>query len=174
MDRKFTANNSLYQLDVFLLLGGNIGDVFQTFKKAYSLLEANCGDIVCQSSLYKTAAWGKTDQPDFLNQVVQLKTSLSPIQLLKATQKIETSLGRVRHENWSERKIDIDILYYDDIILHSKKLNIPHLHIQDRLFTLIPLKEIAPKFIHPALGKTNSELLKMCNDNLAVQRVLLS
>ena len=153
----------------FLLLGGNLGDVIQTFHSAFDEL-SKIGEIKAQSSLYTTKAWGKNNQPDFLNQVVQLDTLLDPFSLLHTLLNIEKKLGRVRQEHWGERIIDIDILFYNTDIIECDNLKIPHPHLHKRLFTLIPLSGIASGFIHPTLLKTTSVLIQSCEDTLDVTK----
>ncbi|MDZ7608724.1 MAG: 2-amino-4-hydroxy-6-hydroxymethyldihydropteridine diphosphokinase [Cyclobacteriaceae bacterium] len=106
------------------------------------------------SSVYKTKAWGIENQPDFLNQVLEVESDLYPLEILDCILGIEESLGRVRDIKWSSRVIDIDILYYGSEIVTEPKLTIPHPQIQNRNFTLVPLCEIAPEFVHPILGIT--------------------
>ena len=157
---------------IFLLLGSNLGDRRESLTNAYKAIEAKIGPIVHSSAIHISSAWGLTDQPDFLNQVVQVDTQLEPRILLKTIQEIEVELGRVRFEKWGPRKIDIDILYYHDLVLESEELIIPHPGIPLRRFTLEPLKEVAPYFVHPQLLKTNAELLRASKDDLNVQAIL--
>lgn len=152
----------------YLLLGGNLGDRPLYLAQAMELISAAIGPIVHSSSLYETAAWGKTDQPAFLNQVVQVQTALSPEQTLQAINHIEQELGRVRQEHWGARVIDIDILFYDDLVLQSQRLTIPHPQLHLRRFTLLPLSELAPDLEHPVLHKSIAALLGSCPDNLQV------
>lgn len=112
------------------------------------------GTIQKTSSIIETNAWGKTKQPDFLNQVILLETKLSPQNLLKKCQEIENKLGRERKERWKERTIDLDILFYNDLVLNDVDLIIPHPYISERKFVLKPLNEIASDFIHPVFKKS--------------------
>lgn len=128
------------------------------------------GPILKQSSLYETAAWGITDQPDFLNQVLLVESVLSPIELLDAIQWIENKMGRVRERKWGERLIDIDILFYENEIINTPRLQIPHPGIPDRNFVLVPLCEIAADFVHPSFQKSIESLSLACSDLLAVQK----
>ena len=150
--------------NLYLLLGTNLGERNQNLKNALAKIEEKIGVITSLSSIYETAAWGKTDQPNFLNQAICVKTSLKPLEVLAQTQKIENVLGRTKTEHWGERIIDIDILYFADKIFETENLQIPHPFIQSRRFTLIPLTEIAAEFIHPKLKKTNAKLLEICED----------
>lgn len=153
---------------IFLLLGSNLGDRSEHLATARALIESKAGKIIKTSAIYQTAAWGKTDQPDFYNQVIEIETILSPDDLLKTTLGIEVDMGRVRTETWGARTIDIDILLYSDIIVEHEHLIIPHPRMNNRKFTLIPLAEIAPGVIHPITQKTIRELLAICTDDLNV------
>ena len=156
---------------VFLLLGANLGDRIQTLAQAHNLIAGQVGVIIQQSALYETAPWGVDNQPSYINQVVQVKTTLTPAQTLVHTQAIEQQLGRIRLEKWGARLIDIDLLYYDQLVYHSDSLTIPHLYLHLRRFTLVPLVEIAPDFQHPVLCKTNQRLLEECPDTGEVTRI---
>ena len=154
---------------VYLLTGGNVGDSLKTLQKANGLIEERVGSIVKSSSIYKTAAWGKTDQDDFLNQVLEVDTTLSPENLMDSLLKIEIDLGRQRFEKYGPRIIDLDILFYDDLVLESEWLTIPHPQIRFRRFVLQPLNELEPELIHPVLQKTIGVLLDECPDLLEVK-----
>jgi len=156
---------------VFLLIGGNIGDRKQHLDTARKYLEQCCGKISKCSSIYETAAWGKTDQADFLNQALELETELNAKDLMKEILKIESKMGRERNEKYNARTIDIDILFFNDEIIDEPGLIIPHPQLQHRRFVLIPLNEIAPKVVHPVLKKNISELLEHCKDNLPVRPI---
>lgn len=153
---------------IFLLLGSNIGERDKVLKQAMLALENKGIVLIKKSSVYETAAWGITDQQAFLNQVLQIETSLKPKDLLKEILDVENKLGRVRKIKWGERLIDIDILYYHDVICKDSDLEIPHPGIPNRKFTLIPLVEICPHFIHPLKAISQKELLDNCEDNLEV------
>ncbi|MFD2571597.1 2-amino-4-hydroxy-6-hydroxymethyldihydropteridine diphosphokinase [Spirosoma soli] len=149
---------------LYLLLGANLGNRALTLRKTVSLINERIGVVTQQSELYETAPWGVTDQPAFLNQVLVVETTLGPEAVLEQTKAIEQELGRVRLERWGARKIDIDLLYYDQLILQTDTLTIPHPYLHQRRFTLVPLAEVAPNFVHPILQKTNAELLAECDD----------
>jgi 2-amino-4-hydroxy-6-hydroxymethyldihydropteridine diphosphokinase len=150
---------------LYLLLGANLGDRVATLARATDLIGQRIGTVLQASGLYETAPWGVTDQPAFLNQVLAVETGLVPETVLLVTQEIEEELGRVRHEKWGARVIDIDMLYYDDQIIRSATLTVPHPFLHERRFTLVPLAEIAPDFVHPVLQKTTHDLLATCTDD---------
>lgn len=154
----------------YLLLGTNLGDRKKNLSTALFKIGKYLGEILKKSSIYESDAWGVEDQPPFLNLVVKINTSLSPVDLLAGIAEIEKNMGRIRYEKWKERLIDIDILYYDDEIINHDRLVIPHPEIQNRKFTLVPLCEISGSEIHPVFKKTNLELLKESNDPLRVRK----
>ena len=154
----------------YLLTGSNLGDREQYLATARSLINEQCGTIVTASSLYETAAWGKTDQPSFLNQALKLETSLNARQLIRRILKAEKIMGRIRDEKYGPRLIDIDILLFNNEKQNYQFLKIPHPEMPNRRFALLPLAEIAPGIIHPVLNKTINELLKECKDELPVKK----
>jgi len=156
------------QQSVFLLLGANLGEREATLAKATDLISKRIAPVMSQSHLYETAPWGVADQPAFLNQVISIETILTPEELLSQTLEIEKQLGRERRLRWGARVIDIDMLYYSDLILDTENLHLPHPRLHQRRFTLVPLAEIAPDFVHPILRKTNQELLNECTDDSQV------
>jgi 2-amino-4-hydroxy-6-hydroxymethyldihydropteridine diphosphokinase len=152
----------------YLLIGGNVGDTMKIFQEVITLLGNRAGTVVQKSSPYKTAPWGKPDQQDFLNQAVLVYTSLNAQLLMQLLLDIEKDLGRQRIEKNGPRIIDIDILFFDDYIIHEPRLTVPHPEVQNRRFALTPLAEIAPDLYHPVLHKTIAELLADCPDHLEV------
>jgi 2-amino-4-hydroxy-6-hydroxymethyldihydropteridine diphosphokinase len=155
---------------VYLLTGGNMGDRERSLAMASELIGTECGQIIKTSSLYETAAWGKMDQPAFLNQALEIETTLNATQLIRHILKVEKKMGRVREEKYGERMIDIDIIFFNNDILKTTFLKLPHPEMQNRRFVLVPLAEIAPDAIHPVFLKTVTELLKDCADKLEVTR----
>ena len=156
-------------MQAFLLLGSNKGDRADYLARARHAIGNRAGNMLSASSVYETAAWGKPDQPPFLNQVVMIETELLPRELLAEALSIEMALGRKPGEKWSQRIIDIDILFYGGLVVQQEDLIIPHLLIAQRRFTLVPLAELAPDFQHPVLKKTIRELLNECDDTLGVE-----
>ncbi len=155
----------------FLLIGGNIGDRNLHLKKARKLIKQMAGKIITSSSVYETAAWGIEDQPAFLNQVLLVETLLNAEDLLACLLLIENKMGRIRSVKFGPRIIDLDILFYNDEVVETADLKIPHPALEFRRFALLPLDEIAGSFIHPTLHKTVHELLLQCTDPLQVTRM---
>lgn len=157
---------------VYLLLGGNQGDRFYSLNKATELIEQEVGNIIRMSSFYETEPWGFEHEDEFWNQVLVIESDLEPIEILNITQDIEARIGRVRKKNqYCERIIDIDILFYNDIVMDEERLTIPHPKIQERRFTLAPLAELDAEFIHPVSQKSVGQLLNDCKDLLKVSRL---
>ncbi len=154
----------------YLSIGSNLGDREINLANAIKQIEANCGIVMKASALYETAAWGKTDQPSFINQALILKTDFSSKKLMKQLLHIERLMGRERKEKMGPRTIDLDIVLMDEEIVFSDFLTLPHPHLQDRKFVLLPLAEIAPKAFHPVFNKTIEQLLVECEDVLDVKK----
>jgi len=157
--------------EAFLLTGGNMDERKGFLSKAKMEIEAYCGKIIQESPIYETAAWGKEDQPAFLNQVLKIETKLSSQELLKEILKIEEHLGRKRGLKYGPRTIDIDILFFNQEVIDLQGLKIPHPQMQNRRFVLVPLNDMAPQMIHPVFKKTLSQLLAECPDLLAVNKI---
>lgn len=155
----------------YLLIGGNLGNRLKNLKQAAEFIGSLGGKITGSSSVYETAAWGKTDQPSFLNQVIALQTNLAAADLMTAVLEIEEKMGRKRLDRYGPRIIDIDILLYGNEIHHSKHLKVPHPELPNRRFALVPLAELAADLIHPVLQKSVSKLLAECEDGLAVNKL---
>jgi len=145
--------------NAYLGLGTNLGNQKENLNKALEAISLKMS-ISKQSSLYETTAWGYTEQPNFLNQVIQVETDLSLLRLLNFLKKTEVKLGRVENFRYGPRLIDIDILFYDDLVITTSRLQIPHPMLPERAFVLVPLNEIAPGLVHPVLKKTITELLE--------------
>ncbi|MEJ6982304.1 2-amino-4-hydroxy-6-hydroxymethyldihydropteridine diphosphokinase [Pedobacter sp. P351] len=156
--------------DIFLLLGSNMGNREDYLLQALDLIIQRVGPVELCSSFFETAAWGKTDQPDFINQAISLKSDLSPLNLLEVIWSIEDDLNRIRQERWGARTIDIDILFYGSDIINLPDLIIPHKLLHHRRFVLMPLNEIAPNLMHPVLMKTINQLLLELTDDLSVKK----
>jgi 2-amino-4-hydroxy-6-hydroxymethyldihydropteridine diphosphokinase len=154
---------------VFLGIGTNLGNRERNLEQAIAGIEKLLGRVLFSSSLYETEPWGFQAEEKFLNMVVKIETILAPDNLLGKIHILESILGRVRGtEGYTSRLIDIDILFYDDLIIDEEHLKIPHPLLNKRKFVLIPLCEIEPGMIHPGLGKTISDLLHMCTDSSVV------
>ena len=153
---------------IFLGLGSNIGDRFSNLKKAIDLLDLN---TEVASSIYETDPVEYLEQPKFLNQVIRVDTALRPLELLSWCHEVEQKLGRTREIIKGPRTIDIDLLFYNDEIINSLDLTVPHPGIPSRKFVLVPMDEIAPDFIHPVLKSSMHELLKKLKDNSGVVRI---
>ncbi|MBF9224026.1 2-amino-4-hydroxy-6-hydroxymethyldihydropteridine diphosphokinase [Hymenobacter ruricola] len=152
----------------YLLLGSNLGDRAALLAAARAQLAASAGKITAASAIYETAAWGREDQPAFLNQALALRTELSAQELLKACLATERKAGRERLERWGSRTLDVDILLYGDEIIDEPGLAVPHPRLPERRFALAPLAEIAGEVRHPVLGLRVGELLAECPDPLPV------
>lgn len=142
---------------IYLALGSNVGDRLSNIKNAISLLKGNVSSIKL-SKIYETKPVGYTDQGNFINAAIEGRTALSPDALLAFTQKVEIDVGRIRRFRWGPREIDIDILFYDDLVYHDQKLEIPHPRLQERDFVLKPLIDLNPKLMHPLYKKTVKQL----------------
>ena len=171
---------------VYLLLGGNLGNRSENLKTAREQVTRLIGDIETASSIYETEPWGFSHHIPFYNQAVVSVTSLEPEKVLQVLRKIEEGLGRKEGNpgrkkgdpgrkkekgQYSARTIDIDILFYEDRVINKKELVIPHPRLHERRFALAPLVEIAPRLVHPVLGKTIDALYEQCDDNSTVKRI---
>jgi 2-amino-4-hydroxy-6-hydroxymethyldihydropteridine diphosphokinase len=154
----------------YLLLGSNMGNSKLQLSKAILQIEKDIGNVSRQSSLYATAAWGNTQQPDFLNQVIIIKTKFSALQTMQTILNIEKKMGRIRTLKNAPRIIDIDILFFNKEIIEREHLTIPHPQIQNRRFVLVPLNQLSPNLRHPVLKKSVHQLLIHCPDKLNVKK----
>lgn len=155
----------------FLLTGGNKGNRLQQLNTAKKYIEELCGIVVSVSSVYETAAWGLTDQPSFYNQALQLQTNMGAQELMTTLLHIEEKMGRVRTVKMGPRIIDIDILFFNDNIIETENLTVPHPWLHKRRFALMPLAEIAPHLIHPIFKKNIEDILVACDDHLPVHKI---
>lgn len=144
----------------YIALGSNLGDKEKNLRRALLLLTQQGVEVVRVSSFLSTEPYGVTDQPQFLNAVACVRTSLAPLALLDVLLATELAMGRVRLRHWGERNIDLDLLLYEDVVLDLPRLRLPHPDMQNRDFVLLPLAEIAPELKHPTLQKTIWELKK--------------
>jgi 2-amino-4-hydroxy-6-hydroxymethyldihydropteridine diphosphokinase len=155
----------------YILLGTNLGNRLSYLNQAKTYIAQQVGEVLATSSIYETAAWGFTDQPSFYNQVLVVKTSIEPEDLMQQLLDIETQLGRIRTIKFGPRTIDIDILLIDDLVNNSHILQLPHPALPQRKFALLPLAEVAPNLVHPVEKKTINQLLLSCTDILDVQKI---
>jgi len=158
---------------VFLQLGSNLGDRELLLKDSITEIEDRVGNILECSKLYESTPWRVEGQENYLNQILKVKTTLLADYVLLTVLDIEKQLGRVRIEKWGERLIDIDIIFYNDSIIETPELCVPHKHLHERMFVLTPLHNIAPEMVHPKYNKTIEELLKICKDTELVKEYAL-
>ncbi len=156
---------------IYILLGSNVGNSKSNLLIAQKYIEKQIGPVIRQSTLYATAAWGNTNQADFLNQVIIVASKLTAENAIVKILNIEHKMGRIRSVKNAPRLIDIDILFFNKQIIQKENLTIPHPAIQLRRFVLVPLNELSPNFIHPVLYKTIHQLLFKCPDKLTVKKI---
>jgi len=144
---------------VYLALGTNLGDRLANLRTALDTLPPQVR-IRRESGIYETPPWGFTEQPAFLNMVIEAETDLRPLTLLHYLKGLEASLGREKSFRYGPRHIDLDILFYDDLLLDDELLTLPHPRLHERGFVLVPLAEIAPQYIHPRLKRSIADLLR--------------
>ena len=149
---------------IFLSLGTNLGERRMNLQQAISAM-ADSVDVTDVSRLYQTAPWGLEDQPDFLNICLAGFSELSPPDLLIALKDVEGALGRKPGVRWGPRLIDIDIIFYDEIVYQADDLMIPHKHVAERAFVLVPLADIAPAYRHPIIGMTVTDMLAQVDES---------
>ena len=164
--------NSMHK--VFLAIGGNIGNKALNFQKVHILIAEKIGTISLHSSIYETSAWGFESADYFWNKVLEVRSSLSATEILEKIREIDLIFGRKRSESgYQSREMDIDILYFDDKIIQTENLTIPHPLLHKRLFVLVPLAEIASDFVHPVLKLSSLEMLKICDDKSVIKKLEL-
>ena len=157
---------------LILSLGGNLGNKAQIFAETSDLIENEIGNVVDASPIYETPPWGFVSENRFWNQVLVVETSLNPMEVLQKIREIEKHFGRERKAGtYLSRKMDIDILFYDDEVIQTEQLTIPHPLMAKRRFVLAPLRDILPELVHPVNGKLMSEMLAECSDNSEVKRL---
>lgn len=160
---------------VFILLGSNVGNREILINQAVRRISDVCGKVVGKSPVYESEPWGFDSEQWFLNQVVKIETELKPDELMKQLLAVELELGRDRvtpHEGYTSRPMDLDILYYGNQIIDTEYVTAPHPRLHLRRFTLLPLCDLAPDFVHPKFGIKNEELLRNCQDNGIVKRFI--
>ncbi len=150
----------------YLLVGGNLDNTVEKFDRLKDMLQNQIGEILCFSKLYHSAPWGFESSHPFINQAIAVQTALAPKELLAEIQEIEKLFGRKRNNSnqYEDRIMDIDIIFYDNEVINKEDLRIPHPQMHRRNFVLCPLKEIAPIYIHPVLKRTVTELFLECED----------
>ncbi len=147
---------------IYIALGTNLGDRLANLRDAIDVLAPDVR-VLHKSTIYETPPWGYTDQPAFLNMVVEAETGLHPRALLGYLKKREDELGRVKNFRYGPRHIDLDILFYDDLVLDEENLQIPHPRLHERAFVLVPLADLAPELVHPVLRQDIRTLLSALN-----------
>ena len=158
--------------NAFIAIGSNLGIPKENCIEAIDIISSNPDiKITSKSSFYQTAPVGNTKQGWFINAVIKVSTQLTSDILLSALLKIESKMGRIRNEKWGPRIIDLDLLFYDNIVIKQKDLTLPHPEIQKRNFVLKPLNEIGENYIHPTLQKSISTLLKESKDSSVVKKI---
>ena len=148
-------------------LGANVGDRLANLRKAALLASERIGKLVAKSDAYESPPWGVEEQPRFLNACAVLETELTPYDLMSELKEIESTLGRVKRERWGPREIDLDLILYEDLCCNDSFLTIPHIHLHERAFVLVPLNAIAPDWIHPVLGVSVPGLLHALGEEAA-------
>jgi 2-amino-4-hydroxy-6-hydroxymethyldihydropteridine diphosphokinase len=154
---------------VYLQLGSNLGDRKQLLQDAILAIEKRVGSLVDKSKVFESTPWRVEGQENYLNQIIKVKTILPAEDVLNIVLDIEKQLGRVRIEKWGERLIDIDIIFYNDDIIETSNLCVPHKHMHERMFVLVPLNDLSPDLLHPIYNKTIKELIEVCRDTELVQ-----
>jgi 2-amino-4-hydroxy-6-hydroxymethyldihydropteridine diphosphokinase len=158
------------QHTAFIGSGSNLGQREEQLRQALQWIRDEIGEVVRESSLYQTSPWGGIDQPDYLNQVWQIRTRLDPFRLMSALLELEKRANRERIQRWGARTLDLDLLSYDDYRIRTDFLTLPHPRIQDRNFVLVPFAEIAPEWEHPVFERTIRYLAEHSPDEEVVRK----
>lgn len=143
---------------IFIALGSNLGDRLEALQAALAAMPPGVA-VLARSPVYETSPWGGVEQGDFLNMVIRGTTALPPLRLLEFLKGLEQDLGRIPAVRYGPRRIDLDILFYDDLVLETPRLCLPHPRLHERAFVLVPLADLAPEHLHPLLSKTVTEML---------------
>ncbi len=154
----------------YLSLGSNLGNKQVNLEVALEIIKKDIGEISRISSIYETEAWGVVDQDNFFNIIAEVKTLFFPLDLITKILAIETRMGRIRDKKWESRIIDIDIIFYENYLITTDNLTIPHPFLEKRNFVLEPLNELIPEFIHPRLRKSIFQLTAACTDTSWIKR----
>jgi len=151
-------SQELLKHEAYIALGSNLGNLRANLETALKNIKANGIEILDVSDFISTEPYGVTDQPKFLNAVCKVSTTLEPLELLKTILEIENAMGRIRKRRWGERNIDLDLILYENVVMDTDELKLPHPDMQNRDFVLTPLVQIAPNLVHPVLGKSIQQL----------------
>lgn len=150
---------------VAISMGSNLGNRLSSLRKAVLLIKNEVANIIKTSDVFETPPFGITNQPRFLNACILIETDMPPLNLLEKLKKIEEQMGRIQRFKWGPREIDLDIVFYDEEVVNEPTLKIPHPHMHERPFVLIPLNQISPKWIHPTLKKTVEQMTSESQDS---------
>ena len=151
-------SQELLKHEAFLALGSNLGNLKENLDAAIKSIKEQGIEVLAVSDYISTEPYGVTDQPKFLNAVIKVVTTLEPLALLRTILGIENKMGRVRKRHWGERNIDLDLILYEDVVMDTEELKLPHPDMQNRDFVLVPMAQIAPDVVHPVIHKTMAEL----------------
>lgn len=155
----------------YLSLGSNLGKKQANLEGALEEIKKDIGEVLRISSIYETEAWGVISQDNYFNIIAEIKTPFLPLELISKILAVETRLGRIRDKKWESRIIDIDIIFYENYLITTDNLTIPHPFLEKRNFVLEPLNELSPKFIHPRLRKSISQLSAECTDKSWIKKL---
>lgn len=151
-------SQELLKHEAFIALGSNLGNLKENLDTAIKNIKEQGIEVLAVSDYISTEPYGVTDQPKFLNAVIKVVTTLEPLALLRTILGIENKMGRVRKRHWGERNIDLDLILYEDVVMDTEELKLPHPDMQNRDFVLVPMAQIAPDVVHPVIHKTIAEL----------------